>query len=249
MRLSEGAHFEGNDDEVGGDHPARFSYLDGILNYDFGGDGPSGTNPFVWNLAGLPVVFSEGNQLVYEVVDGGLTLNAYYMTEGYMPPSPEGDDRAHPDDIASFARDFVQDGPVRVDVFSLQLTNVEDGTFRFELYQPLDHSNTATEDDINYSFTFTLTDGTGDSVVGGLNLAIDDDSPVVTADGSELPSMVLDESSFGSGVVDAPQDTANFDIASAINLDGHFTLGVNPDVADSETVPFVSIHAVGNGQP
>jgi len=249
LRLSEGAHFEGNDDEVGGDHPARFSYLDGILNYDFGGDGPSGTNPFVWNLAGLPVVFSEGNQLVYEVVDGGLTLNAYYMTEGYMPPSPEGDDRVHPDDIASFARDFVQDGPVRVDVFSLQLTNVEDGTFRFELYQPLDHSNTATEDDINYSFTFTLTDGTGDSVVGGLNLAIDDDSPVVTADGSELPSMVLDESSFGSGVVDAPQDTANFDIASAINLDGHFTLGSNPDVADSEIVPFVSIHAVGNGQP
>ena len=241
LRLSEGAHFDGNDDEAGGDNPARFSYLDGTLTYDFGGDGPAGTNPFVWSLVGLPVVFSEGNQLVYEVVDGGLTLNAYYITEGdpYFPPQGEGD--------YVYAR--VEEGPVRVDVFSLKLTDLDNGTFRFELYQPLDHSDTTTEDDINYSFTFTLTDGSGDSVVGGLNLAIDDDSPVVTADGSELPSMVLDESSYGSGIVDAPQESANFNIASAISLDGHFTLGSNPDVADSETTPFVSVRGVGNGQP
>ena len=238
LRLSEGAHFDGNDDEAGGDDPARFSYLDGTLTYDFGGDGPAGTNPFVWSLVGLPTVFSEGNQLVYEVVDGGLTLNAYYMTEGepYFPPQGEGD--------YMYAR--VEEGPVRVDVFSLKLTDLDNGTFRFELYQPLDHSDATTEDDINYGFTFTVTDGSGDSVVGGLNLAIDDDSPVVTADGSELPSMVLDESSFGSGIVDAPQETANSDIAHAISLDGHFTLGSNPDVANSESTPFVSINAVGN---
>lgn len=239
LRLSEGAHFDGNDDEAGGDNPARFSYLDGTLNYDFGGDGPADTDPFVWNLAGLPVVFSEGNQLIYEVVDGGLTLNAYYMTEGGpdFPPQDEGD--------YIYAR--VEEGPVRVDVFSLKLTNLEDGSFRFELYQPLDHSNTTTEDDINYNFTFTLTDGSGDSVIGGLNLAIDDDSPVVTADGSELPSMILDESSLGAGVVDAPHETANSDIAHAISLDGHFTLGSNPDVANSEGTPYVSVHGVANG--
>ena len=170
LRLSEGAHFDGNDDEAGGDNPARFSYLDGTLTYDFGGDGPADTNPFAWSLVGLPVVFSEGNQLVYEVVDGGLTLNAYYMTEGepYFPPQGEGD--------YMYAR--VEEGPVRVDVFSLKLTDLDNGTFRFELYQPLDHSDTTTEDDINYGFTFTVTDGSGDSVVGGLNLAIDDDSPI-----------------------------------------------------------------------
>ena len=238
LRLSEGAHFDGNDDEAGGDNPARFSYLDGTLNYDFGGDGPADTTPFAWSLAGLPVVFSEGNQLVYEVVDGGLTLNAYYMTEGdpYYPPQGEGD--------YVYAREG--EGPERIDVFSLKLTDLDNGTFRFELYQPLDHSDTTTEDDINYGFTFTVTDGSGDSVVGGLNLAIDDDSPVVSADGRELPEMVLDESSFGSGVVDAPQESANSTIASAINLDGHFTLGSNPDVVNSESTPFVSINAVGN---
>ena len=226
LRISEGAHFAGNDDEAGGDNPARFSYLDGTLTYDFGGDGPAGTNPFVWSLSGLPVVFSEGNQLVYEVVDGGLTLNAYYITEGFVVPPSQEDD--------SFVTARLEEGPVRVDVFSLKLTDLDDGTFRFELYQPLDHSDATTEDDINYGFTFTVTDGSGDSVVGGLNLAIDDDSPVVTADGSELPSMVLDESSFGSGIVDAPQETANSDLAHAISLDGHFTLGSNPDVANSE---------------
>ncbi len=238
LRLSEGAHFEGNDDVAGGDNPARFSYLDGTLTYDFGGDGPAATSPFVWSLVGLPVVFSEGNQLVYEVVDGGLTLNAYYMTEGdsYFPPQDEGD----------YEYAGMGEGPERIDVFSLKLTDIDDGTFRFELYQPLDHSDTSTEDDINYSFSFTLTDGSGDSVVGGLNLAIDDDSPVATADGSELPSMVLDESSFGSGIVDAPQESANFNIASAISLDGHFTLGSNLDVANSDSTPFVSINAVGN---
>ncbi len=238
LRLSEGAHFDGNDDEAGGDNPARFSYLDGTLNYDFGGDGPADTTPFAWSLANLPVVFSEGNQLVYEVVDGGLTLNAYYMTEvdPYNPPQGEGE--------YEYAR--VGEGPERIDVFSLKLTDLDNGTFRFELYQPLDHSDTTTEDDINYGFTFTVTDGSGDSVVGGLNLAIDDDSPVVSADESDLPEMILDESSFGSGIVDAPQESANSTIASAINLDGHFTLGSNPDVANSESTPFVSINAVGN---
>jgi len=170
LRISEGAHFAGNDDEAGGDNPARFSYLDGTLTYDFGGDGPAGTNPFVWSLAGLPVVFSEGNQLVYEVVDGGLTLNAYYITEGFVVPPSQEDD--------SFVTARLEEGPVRVDVFSLKLTDLDDGTFRFELYQPLDHSDATTEDDINYGFTFTVTDGSGDSVAGGLNLAIDDDSPV-----------------------------------------------------------------------
>ncbi|SFL35781.1 T1SS-143 domain-containing protein/type I secretion C-terminal target domain (VC_A0849 subclass) [Desulfomicrobium norvegicum] len=159
--------FDGNDDGADGDHPAQFAYAEGVLNYDFGGDGPSATTPFVWSLAGLVAlgVESRGNELQYEVVDGGTTLNAFYITEY---PNGEYDNR-----IESLE-------PVRVDVFSLQVTDLAAGTYRFELYQPLDHSVSGTEDDILYNFSFTLTDGSGDSVVGGLNMIVDDDSPVAT---------------------------------------------------------------------
>lgn len=159
--------FDGNDDGADGDHPAQFAYAEGVLNYDFGGDGPSATTPFVWSLAGLVAlgVESRGNALQYEVVDGGTTLNAFYITEY---PNGEYDSR-----IESLE-------PVRVDVFSLQVTDLAAGTYRFELYQPLDHSVSGTEDDILYNFSFTLTDGSGDSVVGGLNMIIDDDSPMAT---------------------------------------------------------------------
>ena len=159
--------FDGNDDGADGDHPAQFAYAEGVLNYDFGGDGPSATTPFVWSLAGLVAlgVESRGNALQYEVVDGGTTLNAFYITEY---PNGEYDNR-----IESLE-------PVRVDVFSLQVTDLAAGTYRFELYQPLDHSVSGTEDDILYNFSFTLTDGSGDSVVGGLNMIVDDDSPVAT---------------------------------------------------------------------
>jgi hypothetical protein len=165
--------FDGNDDEVGNDHPARFAYAEGVLNYDFGGDGPAATNPFVWSLAGLDSlgVESRGNALQYEVVDGGTTLNAFYITEGIPgDDSPDGE----------FAVAAVPTEPVRVDVFSLKITDLDAGTFRFELYQPLDHSVSGTEDDILYNFTFTLTDGSGDTAVGGLNMIVDDDSPVAT---------------------------------------------------------------------
>ena len=164
--------FDGNEDERDGDHPAQFAYAEGVLNYDFGGDGPSATTPFVWSLAGLVAlgVESRGNALQYEVVDGGTTLNAFYITEY---PDDEYQNGENDDSIESLE-------PVRVDVFSLQVTDLASGTYRFELYQPLDHSVSGTEDDILYNFSFTLTDGSGDSVVGGLNMIVDDDSPVAT---------------------------------------------------------------------
>jgi|GEM_PF-2970450 len=77
-----------------------------------------------------------------------------------------------------------------------------------------------------------------------------DDVPKVVVSGAEPPALALDESPMGagdgSGVVVNPAELANHDFANAIDLDGHFTLGSNPDVQDSETVPFVSIHATGN---
>ncbi|GAB6110854.1 DUF5801 repeats-in-toxin domain-containing protein [Desulfomicrobium salsuginis] len=214
-----------------GDHPTDSSVYSGSLGYDFGPDGPSATAPFSWNTGGLSAmgVTSQGNTVLYEVVDGGLTLNAYYI---YGEPQGE-------------AEGDYEYG--RVEVFSVTVTDVAAGAFVFELYKPLDHTVSGTEDDIVYNIGFTITDGNGDAATGGLSMIVDDDSPVITLGGSELPTLILDESTTGSGIVESPQDTGNSNIANAISLDGHFTLGENADVANSGTMPFVSIHAVGNG--
>ncbi len=193
LPISRATPFDGNDDRMDGDHPAWFAYAEGELAYDFGGDGPSGSNPFVWSTSGLvdKGVTSEGNILSYEVVDG-LTLNAFYMGEaGYFGERvqvyvEESDDQ----DISL----------VKILVFSLEVTNPNTGEYRFELYRPLDHSDPALEDDIVYNFTFTVTDSTGDSAVGGLNMIVDDDSPIWTAREASVSGLVLEEAlSFADG--------------------------------------------------
>ncbi len=192
LRISEMTPFDGNDDERGGDHPAQFAYVEGVLSYDFGGDGPAGTDPFVWSLAGLAAkgVTSQGYTLLYEVVDG-VTLNAYYMGVPEYPEYPEYPEEG--DGPAIAAVDQPAPIPVKVLVFSLEVTDLDTGAFRFELYRPLDHSDPGSEDDIVYNFTFTLTDGSGDSVVGGLNMIVDDDSPIWKAGEANVSALVVEE--------------------------------------------------------
>lgn len=186
LRISEMTPFDGNDDERTGDHPAKFAYVEGFLSYDFGGDGPAGTNPFVWSLNGLAAkgVTSQGNTLLYEVVDG-VTLNAYYMG---MPDYPENGEGP----VAKIA-DFQETPLVKILVFTIQVTDVNTGAYRFELYRPLDHSDPISEDDIVYNFTFTITDGSGDTAVGGVNMIVDDDSPIWRAGEANVSALVVEE--------------------------------------------------------
>jgi len=211
-----------------GDHPAEDSFITGNLTYSFGDDGPAAAEPFTWNIDGLydMGVTSQGHALEYEIVEG-VTLNAYYNVF-----YPQGEDTP----VAE-----------KVPVFSVTVTDVATGAYTFELYQPLDHAEPGTEDDIVYNFTYTLTDGDGSTGTGSLAMTIDDDMPVISAYGEDLSTLTLDESPIGgSGIIENPLDLAAHDFANAINLDGHFTLGPNADVGNSETVPFVSIHATGN---
>jgi hypothetical protein len=186
LRISDMTPFDGNDDGRGGDHPAQFAYVEGSLAYDFGNEGPAGTDPFVWGLTGLAAkgVTSQGHTLLYEVVDGGLTLNAYYMGMPYDDEGPK------PSDEGSDSQEMPS---VKILVFSLEVTDLDTGAYRFELYRPLDHSNPGSEDDIVYNFIFTLSDGAGDSVVGGLNMIVDDDSPIWTGGESSVSAMVVEE--------------------------------------------------------
>ena len=61
----------------------------------------------------------------------------------------------------------------------MTVTDVTTGAYTFTLYEPLDHPEAGTEDDIVYNFTYTLTDGDGSTGTGSLGMTIDDDSPVL----------------------------------------------------------------------
>ncbi|MGQ7247480.1 Ig-like domain-containing protein, partial [Halomonas sp. V046] len=67
-------------------------------------------------------------------------------------------------------------------VFSVKLTNQASGAYRVTLFQPLDHSDPTTEDDIRFSVGYTITDSDGDSADGKLNMRVDDDTPVAASD-------------------------------------------------------------------
>ncbi|MBE1426554.1 T1SS-143 domain-containing protein [Desulfomicrobium macestii] len=175
--------FNGNDDsDADGDNAATAASAKGFLNYNFGGDGPAETLPFTWNLAGLPSVTSQGHQVLYEVSSDGQTLNGYWEFEYKKPvddrPSAGFDMAAK---VAPPEPQF-EIAVQKVMVFSLELTDLQTGEYLFTLYRPLDHSEFNTEDDIVYNFTFTVRDGSGDPASGGLNLIIDDDSPVARGD-------------------------------------------------------------------
>ena len=171
--------YPGNQDGPG-DHPAVEASITGNLSYNFGDDGPAAVNPFVWSMDGLSDmgIKSQGHPLLYEVVNGGLTLNAYYggyPGNGYV------------------TGENVQIGYGKVYVFTAEVTNVATGEYTFTLLQPLDHPTPGTEDDILYNFKYTLTDGDGSTGTGTLNMLIDDDTPVLLEDGRPVYAMVHED--------------------------------------------------------
>jgi T1SS-143 domain-containing protein len=65
-------------------------------------------------------------------------------------------------------------------VFTVNLSDLESGSFDFSLLDNLDHPTANTEDDINLTFAFTATDSDGDTVNGSFSVTVDDDAPVAT---------------------------------------------------------------------
>ena len=141
--------------DVGVDVPASISAR---MNYEFGDDGPAATDAFRWtgvNLPGGEDVYSGGELVQYEISADGLTIRAYIEGPGY------GEDQS----------------PEQITVFEVVVTDPATGAYVVTLYRPLDHTG-ANEDDINYSFSYQLTDGDGSTATGALALTVDDDTPV-----------------------------------------------------------------------
>ncbi|PIA74396.1 hemolysin-type calcium-binding protein [Ectopseudomonas toyotomiensis] len=144
---------------VGGpnDLPGEAASVFGILGYSFGPDGPGG---FTWSTAGLSGLgmTSGGVPLSYEVSLDGLTLMAF-----------AGDQ----------------------EVFTLEITDLLAGTYTFELLAALDHEpplpGGSDENDLFFTFTYTITDGNGTPATGSLSIVIDDDSPELAGSEGQRP--------------------------------------------------------------
>ncbi|SDA59517.1 T1SS-143 domain-containing protein/type I secretion C-terminal target domain (VC_A0849 subclass) [Pseudomonas sp. NFPP33] len=144
---------------VGGpnDLPGEAASVFGILGYSFGPDGPGG---FTWSTAGLSELgmTSGGVPLSYQVSLDGLTLMAF-----------AGDQ----------------------EVFTLEITDLLAGTYTFELLAALDHEpplpGGSDENDLFFTFTYTITDGNGTPATGSLSILIDDDSPELAGSEGQRP--------------------------------------------------------------
>ncbi|WP_257540302.1 DUF5801 repeats-in-toxin domain-containing protein [Sphingobium sp. CFD-1] len=97
-----------------------------------------------------------------------------------------------------------QDATNGADIFTLQITDVATGAYRFELLAPIKHSDPASEDDKSLSIGVTVTDAEGESANGSISVTIDDDSPTLTVGPAAAGELTVDETSLSTN------DTANF---------------------------------------
>jgi len=114
-------------------------------------------------------------------------------------------------------------------VFTVELSDLESGSYSFELLSNLDHDVVNTEDDIDLNFAFTATDSDGDEASGSFTVAVDDDGPVITlgesADwtGVSVTGDVVDAVSFGAdgeGSIDFTFDTSDISITGVLQSNG-----------------------------
>jgi T1SS-143 domain-containing protein len=64
-------------------------------------------------------------------------------------------------------------------VFTVSMSDLESGSYDFEQFDNLDHPTADTEDDINLTFNFTVTDSDGDTANSSFTVTVDDDAPVI----------------------------------------------------------------------
>ncbi|WP_240334263.1 DUF5801 repeats-in-toxin domain-containing protein, partial [Sphingobium estronivorans] len=91
-----------------------------------------------------------------------------------------------------------QDAVTGTNVFTLQITDVASGAYRFELLSPIKHSDPASEDNKILSVAVTVTDAENESASGTITVTINDDSPMVTASLPTAASLVVDETNLAA---------------------------------------------------
>ena len=147
-----------------------------------------------------------------------------WLTDGLQPSSSGGDPLTYvvsPDGLTVIGHTGDEGDPV----FTLELTDIDTGAYEYVQLRPLDHDTANTEDNIDYDFQYTITDGNGDSETGSsLTVTVDDDSPTIVGEYEPIRASVEEDDMSQDG--DAATDP---DDSVGINEDG----SSNKDEADS----------------
>lgn len=65
-------------------------------------------------------------------------------------------------------------------IFTVTLSDTDDGSYIFDLVDAIDHPDSFSEDDIDLTFDFVATDSDGDTAGGSFTVTVDDDAPKLT---------------------------------------------------------------------
>ncbi|MBY5923695.1 MULTISPECIES: Ig-like domain-containing protein [unclassified Halomonas] len=140
-------------------------------------------------------------------------------------------------------------------VITLQLMDVENGSYTVFIRQPLDHSDTTMEDNIEFSVGFTITDAEGLSADGKLNVVVNDDSPKTLQDGASTDSTtavtvdVLENDrpgGDGSQVTKVEVQGGAATGTAAINADGTVTFTPNVNFAGDAVITYTLVDGDGD---
>ena len=169
----------GNDEDDGFSASAT-----GDLNISWGADDAN-------SGAGLPgdrsVIFTSADVAVTGAFGAGLTasgetVSTIILADGTLIGYIGG---TAPSDVAD-----------KSVVFSVVLSDMESGSYTFNLFQSLDHAAGGGEAPLDLAFSVTATDADGDAVAHGFSVAIADDMPVA----SKVKAASVDEDAIGRGV-------------------------------------------------
>lgn len=141
------------------------------------------------------VSFDEDQPGLEGISSGGQAVN-YTIIDGFLI--------AYTGSLPDFESD-IEAGFVQQVVFTVSLSDINNGEYSFNLLEPLDHPEDAkNEGDLPLNFNFVATDADGDSVEGSFTVNVNDDAPVI----SGSMEIIHDESA-GKQPTDSDDDVAD----------------------------------------
>ncbi|GEM_PF-1246485 len=214
-------------------------FLGGSLVANFGLNGPSETDPIIFNVTsgsdvtdstGNPVT-SQGYQVKYWVSADGLTVIGYIVDGGLEGGQELSPQLTAQQEVFDGCQGSGDDFPEMAEIiFTAQMTpNADGGSFLLGIFGQFDHAapdyengEFVFENNLFLNLGFTITDADGDSATGTLQINVDDDSPIRAGDeeqglATQTGTVVEDGLSFEDG--DLSEGNPNSAVAMTITSD------------------------------
>lgn len=214
IQLDDDALESGNGDFAVGDQQETEGapQVEGVLAHSYGADGAGSIllTGVAGATFGAPDSEAGEGAFFYSVSDDGLTVIVTQIQSGEP-----------------------------VDVLELTLSDSTSGSYTLTQLNAVRHPDGTTEDNVGFSFQYTVTDGDGDSVNGALEVDVDDDGPVLdvsapqaVGNGLFLEGFTPNNNAWGTGSGVAAGTTA-----------GAWTVGASPVGGASQ----IQLEKIGDG--